>query len=211
LIIVSWMTRFTVLGMKMDQCDRCGRVCQHVVGRKTRWAGVFWLPLIFLGFEHGMICTTCRAWTGIPWRQVRVATKTGALPLARNRPDAMALLTAAAAENEPPLSAQAVFDRMVINPKKGPWDLYLKAWPVIVAGLIALAILAPIVSPKHASPAGGNGTGDTPHTCWLDADHTLTGCRLDNGTIQGYSTEFPTVCYFSEPLLTSQKTLSCKK
>lgn len=209
MIIISWMTRFTVLGVKIDLCARCGRACEHVVGRKTRWAGIFWLPLLFLGFEHGMICATCGFWTGIPWRQVRGATKSGFLPLPRSRPGALELLAAAAPENEPPLSSQAVFDRMAINPKKGPWDLYLKAWPLLVAGIIALGVITPMVSPKTSVASGGST--DTPHTCWLDTDNTLAGCRLDNGTIQGRSTAFPTTCYFTEPLLDRQTTLRCTK
>jgi hypothetical protein len=209
------MTRFTVLGVKIDQCAQCGQVCPHVVGRKTRWAGMFWLPLVLLGFTHGMACSTCHTWTGIPWRQVRVATKTGMLPLDRSRPNALELLAAAAPPDQPPLSPTAVFDRLQVNPKRGPWDLYLKAYPVLIALMVGFGMLAPGLShrtaPGLASPASTlPPSSGTPHTCWRDDDGSISGCRLDNGTIEGFSTGQETTCYFSEPL-GSQTSLRCRR
>ena len=75
--IFGWLRRFSVLGVKADECATCGQVSQHVVGRKTHWGHLFWIPVLFLGFTHGMVCSSCGAWTGIPWRQVKGAMKTG--------------------------------------------------------------------------------------------------------------------------------------
>ncbi len=210
MVIISWMTRFTVLGVKVDQCQKCGQVCRHVVGRRTRWAGVFWLPLLFLGFSHGMLCSTCGSWTGIPWRQDRAATRTGLLPLSRVRPDAAAVLAAGAAEHEPPLSSAVVFDRMAVSPEKGPWDLYLKAWPLLVAGIIGIGAVTPLVSGgARPSPSPGTDKYPTPHTCWVAADGGISGCRLANGTIEGRSTGTQTTCYFLEPLSEVSPSLRC--
>ena len=81
--IFGWMRRFTVLGVKVDECEKCGQVGQHVVGRMTYWGHLFWIPVVLLGFNHGMACPNCHAWTGIRWRRVRSAMKTGSLPLDR--------------------------------------------------------------------------------------------------------------------------------
>ena len=134
LVIFGWLRRFTILGIKLDECASCGQVCEHVVGRKTNWGHVFWIPVLFLGFSHGMICSTCGVWTPLGWQSVRAAMKLGVLPLDRPRPNAPAMLAAAAAqEGEPPPHPAAVFDRLIVNQKRGPWDLYLKAWPVLLA------------------------------------------------------------------------------
>ena len=33
--IFGWLRRFTILGLKVDECSNCAQVSQHVVGQKT--------------------------------------------------------------------------------------------------------------------------------------------------------------------------------
>jgi hypothetical protein len=213
LVIFGWMRRFTILGVKLDECANCHNVCEHIVGRKTNWGHVFWMPVLFLGFSHGMACSTCTTWTPLSWQSVRAAMKSGVLPLDRPRPTGPALLAAAATEEgRPQLQPAAVFDRMLVNPKRGPWDLYLKAWPVLVAALLVAGALAP----KTPAVAGSNGpNGSQPadgsaHQCWEAPDGSINGCRLVSGSIQGSASGTPLTCYFDEPLPAADTTLRCQ-
>jgi hypothetical protein len=206
LVIFGLLRGFTVLGIKLDECPQCGAFCEHVVGRKTNWGHIFWVPFLFLGLTHGMACSACRHWTGIPWRTVRAAMRTGTLPLDRPRPTAQAMLAAQAAEaGEPPPHPAAVFDRFDVNPKRGGWDLYLKAWPMIVAALIAIGALAPRTAPSQAA------SHSAPHQCWEAADGSITGCRMADGTVEGETTGTPTTCFFDEPLPSADVTLRCTR
>jgi hypothetical protein len=216
--IFGWMRRLTVLGIKLDECPTCGEVGKHIVSRKTHWAHLFWIPVVFLGFTHGMICSSCHTWTGIPWRQVKSAMKTGALPLDRTRPRASAALAAEALESSTPaLKPAAVFDRLAVNPKRGPWDLYLKVWPVLVAVLLTGGALSP--RPAAGGSTGtGTGTGTTTttltlygpaHQCWEAADGSINGCRLFTGGTYGSAVGTPITCYFTEPLPAGGTTIRC--
>ena len=224
-VIFGWMRRFTVLGVKLDECQTCGQVCEHVVGRKTNWGHVFWIPTLFLGFAHGMVCTACSAWTPLPWRTVRAAMKTGVLHLDRSRPHASAALAAGRASDGVDATtadaslvpSRAMFDRLLVNPKRGPWDLYLKAWPVLVALLMVIGTVAPRTS--ASSPGVGTTTGASTtwtqpdvgpaHTCWQAADGSITGCRLADGSLMGSTSPWTMTCYFTEPLPPTTTSLSC--
>lgn len=168
MIIWGWLRRFTILGVKLDDCASCGQVGRHVVGRKTTWGHLFWLPLLFLGFRHGMLCEACGAWTELSWRKVRTGMKSGSLPLDRPRPNAPAALVAAGADGwAPPLSPD-VLDRFVVNPDRGPWDLYGKVWPVAVAALVLIVAFFPrSTSTSLADPKATRGTASTAQG-WAD-------------------------------------------
>jgi hypothetical protein len=215
LVIFGWLRRFTILGVKIDECQTCGRVCEHVVGRKTNWGHLFWFPVLFLGFSHGMICSACRAWTPLPWQTVRAGMKLGLLPLNRPRPNAAAAL-AADGSHDPSLPVPAgVFDRLLVNPKRGFWDVYLKAWPVMVGVLM----IAGAVSPRSSASDAVSSSIGTPavyapatapaHTCWEAADGSVAGCRMANGSLMGYSTASTITCYFYEPLAATTTSVSC--
>jgi len=212
LVIFGWLRRFTILAIKLDECATCGQVCEHVVGRKTNWGHAFWMPVLLLGFSHGMICSTCGAWTPLSWQAVRAGMSSGVLPLSRSRTNAAALLAAAAAqEGAPPLQPAVAFDRLLVNPKRGPWDLYLKAWPVLVAGLLVAGALAP----RTPVVGSGNPTASQPaygaaHQCWEAPDGSISGCRLANGSVEGLASGTPITCYFDEPLPAGNTTLRCR-
>ena len=213
LIIFGLLRRFTVLGIKLDECATCGAVCQHVVGRKTTWGHVFWIPVLFLGFSHHLICSKCGASTQLKWQSVRSGMKTGSLPPDRPRPNAPALLAAAAAqEGTPPPNPATVFDRLHVNPKRGFWDLYLKAWPVLVAGLLVVGA----ISPRATTATGSGGTSVAPpvygaaHQCWEASDGSINGCRMSDGSVMGSASGTQITCYFNEPLPATETTLSCQ-
>lgn len=221
MIIFGWMRRFTILGVKLDQCETCGRVCEHVVGRKTNWGHVFWVPVLFLGWEHGMACTTCHSWTGIPWQQVRAAMKTGSLRLDRSRPAGAELVRTGAGEGLPPVHVGAVFDRLLVNPKRGAFDLYVKAWPVIVsvlvlAGAVSSASKAPPTYGSSAPTYGGapalyDVPGQAGHQCWADPAGAINGCRLSTGAIYGSASGTPITCYFVDGDLATADTIRCDR
>jgi len=201
-IIFGLMRRFTILGIKLDACTSCGRECDHVVGRKTRWGHIFWAPVLFLGWEHGMLCSSCGAWTGIPWRQVRAAMKSGELRL--DRPHGF------------------LHDRFMVNPKRGAFDLYTKAWPLLAVGVLVLVGLS---SALKAGPSDGGraipaasaaptvrATPRPPaHVCWEAADGTLNGCRLSSGSIVGSATGSMVTCFFFDSDLETSGTVSCSQ
>ena len=216
LVIFGWLRQFTVLGVKLDECPTCGQVCEHVVGRKTNWGHVFWIPVLFLGFSHGMICSNCGAWSPLPWQAVRAAMKSGVLPIDRHRPNTSAALAAEGAQDgTSPIPSLGLFDRLLVNPKRGPWDMYLKAWPV----LVALLMVVGAVSPRTSASSTGSSSAGTPAVyapatapaspCWEATDGTVTGCRLASGSLMGYTTTAPITCYFFEPLPATATSLSC--
>ena len=103
-----------------------------------------------------------------------------------------------------------VFDRLDVNPKRGPWDLYTKAWPF----LVALLVVAVIAFPRQAGIVAGNPEAQhgEAHTCWLsltDLD-ALSGCRMDDGTIVGHMTTAEATCFFDEPLDETRETVPCR-
>ena len=181
---------------------------------------MFWIPVLFLGWEHGMICTTCHTWTGIPWRQVRAAMRSGTLPLDRARPAAPALAQAAADEGGPPVPVGPLFDRLLVNPKRGLFDFYTKAWPVVVAGVLLLGGLGSVgksgtVDAAYPTSGGSRNSVSTPdapaHQCWEDATGTLVGCRLSSGTIVGTSSGSLTTCYFYDADIETKDSVTCDR
>lgn len=202
--IFGLLRPFTVLGLKLDECSNCGQVCDHVVGRRTNWGHFFWIPVLFLGFSHGMICSICGAWTSLSRGSVRAAMKSGKLPLERARPHSPEVLAAAAAESgEPVQPPSRLFDPFVVNPKRGGWDLYLKAWPVLVVAILVGGAISAALSPGSAVEAG-NGPAPSPgyvaHHCWEALDDSITGCLMANGTVDGETSDSPIMCYFNEPM-----------
>ena len=215
--IFGWLRRFTILGIKFDECQSCGQVCEHVVGRKTHWAHLFWFPVLFLGFNHGMLCSKCGTWTPIPWQTVRRAMKSGVLHLDRPRPNAPELLAAVAAETgEAPPPTAVVFDHLVVNPKRGPWDLYLKAWPVAIAALMLIGAVTPHTTAPGtpaglSQPAINSSYYGPAHQCWEATDGSINGCRMTGGSIYGTASGTATTCYFYEPLPTGDTTVRCSQ
>ncbi len=221
LVIFGLLRRVTILGLKFDECSNCGSLCEHVVARKTNWGHVFWVPVLFLGWQHGMLCTSCQTWSGIAWRDVRAAMRSGRLHLDRPRPHTPALLAAAAQESgEAAPDANQVLDRLVVNPKRGFWDLYLKVWAVAVAVLLVASVASGVS--RQGTGVGGysQGAGGTQvvapaygqaHRCWEDSTGQITGCQMNDGSLMGVTSGIATTCYFSEPLPPSQTTVRCDR
>lgn len=209
MIIWGWLSRFTILGVKLEECLTCGGVCEHVVGRKTSWAHVFWFPIFPYQVAHLMLCTTCHAETKLSRRDVNRAMQTGLLHLDRPRPNSPAILEAEAARatetGETPPDPALVFEQFLVNPKRGPWDLYLRAYPFLVLAIVGVVALGAVM-PSILGP-GGRAVPTTPpagtvlpHECWEDETGTITGCRMADGTITGDVGPSKLTCFFSEPL-----------
>jgi len=209
-IIYGWLGRPTVLAQKQDLCATCGVMGPHAIVRSTRWATLFWVPFLPIWVSHKLVCGNCGAQTKLGWRQVRRGLSSGKLPLP-HRPgfDAHAQKTYDETYRRP---LETELEPIVRNPKRDPWDTYLKAWPIVVIALIAVLVLWP----RSASPASSTGPGPSAshvlvnHTCWIDTSGAIAGCRLADGTIQGFSTGQETICYFLEPMPTGDAQFRCK-
>jgi len=145
MVIFGWLRRITTLGEKREEC-RCGSIGPHVVARKTYWGHVFWVPVLLFWFRHGMMCTNCGEWTGLSYREVRQALKTGALPLARSRPQFAAVRPQLADDFGRLPTEPGFFDALTVNPKRGAFDLYLKVWLVAAAALVAWFVFAVVTA-----------------------------------------------------------------
>jgi hypothetical protein len=117
--------------------------------------------------------------------------------------------------------AREVFDPVVVNPKRGFFDVYLKAWPVMVGLLVVSSYFShPSAATSAGSSPAGPGTTTsfitprpvigTAHTCW-GLNNTVYGCRDDSTSAMlfGEATGQQVTCWFVEPWLDGQ-TASCK-
>lgn len=199
-----------LLGLKWEDCRTCGGVTEHTVVRTTTWFHLFRVPILLVAVRHGMQCSRCNTWTKIPWSAARTGVRKGVMPLSLARPsfdelrDDLWTLT-----GKRPTEAE-IFDHLEVNPKRGPWDLYTKAWPF----LVALFVIALVALPRQAAVVPGDpevAHGEA-HECWVTTseDAAVNGCRLDDGTIFGDQVGVRTTCYFDEPLQETEDKLWCK-
>ena len=204
-ILYGWERHATVLGSKIEQCTACNVTGPHGLIRKVWWASLFTIPFMPLRFQHGMACGACGAWTGIPWRAMRAGLQARRLPLPdRRRSGVWEAREAAAVElGHTPTEAE-LFDTVTVNPKRGGTDLALKAWPIVVVVLVGLVGVGTVIGPKP-TPTPGKPTA---HTCYVQ-DGLVSGCRYDNGAVEGYAIGTPTTCLFAEPLPTPDWTVYC--
>src|SRR5437016_2009425 len=87
MIVFGWRRWSNILGTKVDEWLRCGTVGQHLLVRKTFWFSLFFFPVLLLRVSHGMICSNCGEWTGIPLLTMLGGNRSGRLPLQRPRPN----------------------------------------------------------------------------------------------------------------------------
>ncbi|HEX8026083.1 MAG TPA: hypothetical protein VF484_07760 [Candidatus Limnocylindrales bacterium] len=210
MIVYGWLGRPTVLAEKQDLCATCGVMGPHAIVRIVRWATVFWAPILPIWISHKLICGNCGAQTKLSWGQTRAALRTGRLPMPhREGFDAHAAKVYDETYRRP---VESELDPITRNPKRDAWNVYLKAWPIIVGVLIAAVVFWPRAS--NPTPAGAPGASPShvviAHTCWVDpSSGTITGCRLVDGTVQGFTTGQQTTCYFLEPMPTGDATFKC--
>jgi hypothetical protein len=209
LIIYGWLGRPTVLAQKPDLCATCGVLGPHAIVRVTRWATLFWVPFLPIWISHKLICGHCGAQTKLGWRQVRAATTTGKLPLPHRAGfDAYAQKAYDETYRRP---VESELDPIVRNPKRDPWNTYLNAWPVIVIALVVVLAVWPRSGSQATSGPGPSASHlIVDHTCWLDTNGAISGCRMLDGTILGVPTGTETTCYFQEPMPTGNVQFRCK-
>jgi hypothetical protein len=140
-VIFGWLRQPTFLASRLEECSTCRVIGNHWLVRKTTWFTLFWIPVLLLWVSHGQMCGTCGMWTGMPYRQIRAAMKTGTLHIEKNRPT-FAAQRADMADGWGRLpSEQSQFNPLHVNPNRGPLDFYLKAWIVVAVAIVALFVL----------------------------------------------------------------------
>jgi hypothetical protein len=207
LVIYGWTIQPTILGSKVDHCATCGVTGEHFLICKTWWAEIFWIPFLLVRFQHGMACGACGAWTGIGFRTMRQGLKSGELALAgRARPNTLDLRDRIWDETGRRPSEKELYDRVTINPRRGPWDLWLKVWPILVLAIVAVTVVAAMLPPGPAEPEAKRPAA---HTCWLDDEGFINGCRNADGSTDGTPVGVETTCYDVEPLPTGDFSIYC--
>jgi hypothetical protein len=100
-----------------------------------------------------------------------------------------------------------VFDTLHRNPHRGTFDLYTKVWPVLVASLLVFAVVFPR---QFAGITGAPEQYGSAHTCWVNSARDISGCRMDDGSIEGLTTSIQTTCFFDEPLPAGDVQVHCR-
>jgi hypothetical protein len=196
-IIWGWLSRPILLGAKADLCPICQQVTTHGIYRLTSWGHIFWFPFLPYRIRHVLLCSGCGREQKLGWRQVRAGIRSRNLPLGARpgfREWAMEVFNET---NRMPNERE--LDAVEVNPKRGPWDLWLKAWPMLVVVLIvAVAASSALRPPVSAAPV----VAPTGHACWQDRNGEILGCQMQDGTVVGSDDGAVITCYFVEPMPT---------
>lgn len=125
------------------------------------------------------------------------------------------LLTTPAVETPETIDGAELFDPVVLNPHRGPFDFYAKVWPVLAAAILLFALATSQPAPPMTSAVNNPGVataapfapavvGDA-HRCWINY-RGIAGCSTIDGSAMlfGTATGTPETCYFTEPLLEGQ-------
>ncbi len=157
MVLIGLLRRRVLLGAKLDDCPSCGQIGQHLILRQTRWLSLFWIPVLLLWVSHVLVCSGCGATSKLSWRQAWQASRTRRLPLDRPRSHFAAMRL------EDPYSIPAdpatLFDPVQPQPGRSWFNLYTKAWPVLLVLVVASVVLAPRGAATSASGAIGPETG----------------------------------------------------
>jgi len=142
-IIYGWVRRGIHLASKADYCVTCGTVTDHAIVRIATIGTLFWVPILPVWLSHALICDRCGSRRKLGWRQVRAALSSGLLP-SPPRPEWPAYARRVFEETSR-TPRESDLDRIEKNPKRGPWDLYLKAWFVVVPAVVGGLIVASLI------------------------------------------------------------------
>jgi hypothetical protein len=141
MVIYGWIRRVIWLATKPDLCATEADVVPHDLIRVVSFVHIFWLPILPYRVRHVLVCRGCGAETGIGWREVRAAMASGQLPRPPRRDWPGHARQVFETTGRTPREAE--LDPIEINPKRGPWDLYLKVWLIVVpAAIVGLVILS---------------------------------------------------------------------
>jgi hypothetical protein len=120
MILWGWMRRPTVLGVKLDQCDRCGSLTHHALVRSSYWFHLFWIPVVLFRLRHDLMCTKCGERTGLAFSQAHRAFKDESLPLPARQRSAWPYIQEELWQQTGKRPNQAeFFDPVIRNPKRG--------------------------------------------------------------------------------------------
>jgi hypothetical protein len=143
-IIYGAIRRAILLATKHDLCASCGGVTVHAIVRLATIVDIFWIPIAPIWISHTLVCDRCGTRTKLGWRQVRAALASGSLPMPP-RPGFPAFARAVFQETGR-TPREAELDPIEVNPRRGPWDLYLKGWALIVPAAIVGLVLVSALS-----------------------------------------------------------------
>jgi hypothetical protein len=133
-LVYGWLRRPIVLAAKTDLCTTCRQVGTHAIVRVVQWVEIFFIPILPFWSGHQLVCLNCKASQKLSRKQVREALKTGKLALPA-RPEFKDYARQQFQETgRSPQESE--LDPVEINPRRGPWDLYLKAWLIVVPAVI---------------------------------------------------------------------------
>jgi hypothetical protein len=130
------------------------------------------------------------------------------------------LVAAGSTGNVEPPDAGAIFDPVTVNRHRGPFDLYLKAWPIMA--ILVVVVGAVTYHPSQTSGSGGTSVPPvstplgyptagpptdppgTAHLCYSVAGQ-LAGCQAADGTMLFGNRQGSLVtCWFFEPITPSE-------
>lgn len=201
---LGYCLRSILLGTKIEDCDACHTIGPHLLIRRTWWFTVFGLPVALIRLNHALLCTNCQALTPVPFLVMRRALKAKSFPIAKSRPD-FDDLPAADAHGISKPRAHEVFDPVIPNPHRGPWNTYILIWPVVAAVLLMFVIGTVGRADLSTHPNLETQYGPA-HTCWQAADGSVSGCRLSTGEIVGAETDTVVICYGQDADITGPGT-----
>jgi len=163
-IRIAW--RSGTIGVKVDECQSCGRIGRHKIERQYRWLEVGPLGILPLGIRHGLECGECWAWSPLGFRQARAGVRSGRMPLPdRPRPHAARTSVWDARRHD--------LDRVVPSRSLDGGTVYLGVW--VLALVIAFGLLV--------QPGGGT-----------EADYASTStCLVVVGLADGQPVPTPPV------------------
>jgi hypothetical protein len=104
--------------------------------------------------------------------------------------------------------------RALVAPRAGERgaDVARALAPTYLVLAVALVLGFGIGRLGAATDAGGLvATYGQAHTCYLNADHKISGCLLNDRTTRGAATNSTVTCYFNEPLPTGTVTYHCDR
>ncbi|MHB8219707.1 MAG: DUF2510 domain-containing protein, partial [Acidimicrobiales bacterium] len=69
-ILFGYRRRSTGQGVVLRECDRCGRMGQHVLVTTTTWLTLFFVPVVPLPRSHRLVCRQCQKKTTVRGQQL---------------------------------------------------------------------------------------------------------------------------------------------
>jgi hypothetical protein len=142
-IIYGLVRKAILLASKNDLCVTCSTMGPHAIVRLVSWIEIFFIPVVPVWASHQLVCGRCHATRKLSRGQVRDGLKTGKMPLGP-RPEYKEY-SRQAFEDTGRSPQESELDPVEINRSRGGWDLYLRAWLLIVPSVIVGLVIFSLV------------------------------------------------------------------